>query len=252
MLMDVKVVLKQTVLHGSRQSGVLQRVATVYIDGKEYRVSAPPDASGDALDWVKHFVVRHQEGFYGEVEIVDEIGVLAVRVVTEALEKEKVGALRADGMLPDGVHSAAQICLKGHVQHYYAEAFDLKAYCTSCGSVCINECPQCKEPILGGRLDRSPQDYVRPQFCHRCGEPYPWMQERLGTAKDLLRRADKLSPEDRDALYADLEYVMVNPKGDLAPAKSKLIDLRLGAAGQFIKEAVLDLMAKTAAEMMKP
>ena len=81
---------------------------------------------------------------------------------------------------------------------------------------------------------------------------YPWMQERLRTAKDLLRHADKLSPEDRDALYADLEYVMVNPKGDLAPAKRRLIDIRLDAAGQFIREAVLELMAKTAAEMMKP
>jgi hypothetical protein len=78
------------------------------------------------------------------------------------------------------------------------------------------------------------------------------MQERLRTAKDLLKRADKLSPEDRDALYADLEYVMVNPKGDLAPAKRKLIDIRLGEVGQVVKEAILDLMAKTAAEMMKP
>jgi hypothetical protein len=259
--MDVRVVLKQTVLHGSSQPEVLQKFAVAYIDRAEYRVYAPPEAKGEALDWLGHCSVRQFEGVNSEIETYGAPAALVLKAVHEELEKEKVansilknvsGAHRADGMHPDGVHSAAQICLKGHVQHYYCEAFDSKAYCTSCGSVCIDECPQCKEPIRGGRLDRSPQDYVRPQFCHRCGKPYPWMQNRLSTAKDLLWHADKLSPEDRNALWEDLQYVMADPKGDLAPAKRKLIDIRLDGAGQFIKEAVLELMAKTAAEMMKP
>jgi hypothetical protein len=38
--LDAKVVLRQTVLHGSNDD-FLQRVATVYINGREYRVLAP-------------------------------------------------------------------------------------------------------------------------------------------------------------------------------------------------------------------
>jgi hypothetical protein len=55
---ETKVVLKQRVLRGSNQPEFLQRVATVYIDGREYRVSAPPDAQGDALDWVPRSVAH--------------------------------------------------------------------------------------------------------------------------------------------------------------------------------------------------
>ena len=55
---SVKVVLKQAILAGSRYPEFLQRVATVYIDGKEYRVSAPAEATGQALDWMSHLSVR--------------------------------------------------------------------------------------------------------------------------------------------------------------------------------------------------
>ena len=43
--LKVKVLLKQTVLNGSSDSQFLQWVATVYINGSEYRVSVPPEAS---------------------------------------------------------------------------------------------------------------------------------------------------------------------------------------------------------------
>jgi hypothetical protein len=44
---------------------------------------------------------------------------------------------------------------------------------------------------------------------------------------------------------------MSNPKADLVPAKRKLIDIKLGKATQWVREAVLDLTAKTIAEMTK-
>jgi hypothetical protein len=44
--MITNTVLEQRQLRGSNQDGLLQRVATVYIDGEEYRVLAPPKAEG--------------------------------------------------------------------------------------------------------------------------------------------------------------------------------------------------------------
>jgi hypothetical protein len=249
--LETKVVLKQRVLHGSDQPELLQRVATVYINGKEYRVSAPPEAKGGALDWAPHFIVRQLVDFNSEVEIHDDFGVLALRVVKEELEKQKRDANRAQGLNPDGIHCDAQICLQGHVLHCDGMSFDSKTHCTKCGAPCIDECPGCGEPIRGVQMNRPTAGYSRPQFCHSCGRPYPWMEDRLRTARELLEHDDKLSIDDRNNLWDDLQYVMSDPKADLVPAKKKLIEIRLGKATEYVREAILDLIAKIAAEVLK-
>src|SRR5437899_3160790 len=108
-----KVVIKQAVLHGSN-SDVLQRVAVVYIDGKEYRISAPPEAKGEALEWIKHLSVRQLVDVNSEIEIHDALGVLALKTAKEELERMKRDANRAAGVNPDGLHCDAQICINGH------------------------------------------------------------------------------------------------------------------------------------------
>ncbi len=208
------------------------------------------DLKGDALDWVPHFTVRQLDGPNSEVEIRDAYSILALKVVQEELEKRKRNANTVEGMHPDGVHRAAQICLKGHVLHCDGMPFDSKAHCTKCGAACIDECPHCREPIRGVQKFRG-VDYLRPQFCHGCGHPYPWMADRLQTARELLYHDDKLTMEDRTRLFEDLQYVMSDPKAGLAPAKTKLIEIRLGKATAYVREIILDLVAKTAAEVMK-
>ncbi|MBZ5647488.1 MAG: DUF2321 domain-containing protein [Acidobacteriia bacterium] len=248
---DIKVVLKQTVLEGSAQPDLLQRVATVYLDGSEYRISAPPEAKGDALDWVSHFTVRQLVDFGSEIEIHDAIGVLALRATQEELEKGKRASKRALGAHPDGVHCSAQICLNGHVQHCDGASFESNVHCTRCGAPCIDECPRCKEPIRGADKYKPVDMYSRPQFCHACGRPYPWMEDRLNTARELLDHDDKLSLDDRKNLWGDLQYVMSDPRADLVPAKKKLIGIRLEKATEYVREAILDLIAKATAEVLK-
>lgn len=77
------------------------------------------------------------------------------------------------------------------------------------------------------------------------------MEDLLRTARQLVEHDDMLSPEDREKLWDDLQYVMTDPKANLAPAKKKLIDIKLGKATAFVREAILDLIAKTTAEMFK-
>jgi len=249
--LDTKVVLKQRILYGSNQQDILQRVATVYIKGEEYRVSAPPEAKGDALEWVDNFKVRRLAEANAEVELGwDPVGVHVVKAVKQELEKQKRDESRETGMHPDGIHCDAQICLKGHVLHCDGMPFDSKAHCTKCGAACIDECPRCKEPIRG-RQKYMAMDYLRPQFCHSCGHSYPWMEDRLQTARELLYHDDKLTMDDRTKLWDDLQYVMSDPKADLVPSKKKLIEIRLGKATEYVREIILDLIAKTTAEIMK-
>ena len=248
--LETKVVVRQRILRGSNHPEALQRVATVYIDGREYRVSAPPEAKGNALDWMPHLSVRRLVDFNSEVEVRDAIGVLALKVVQEELEKPERDANSIEGLLPDGLHCVAQICLTGHVQRCDGGPFDSKAHCTKCGAPCIDDCPRCGEPIRGVQMYRPTTDYSRPQFCHGCGCPYPWMEERLRTARELLDHDNNLSLDDRNNLWGDLQYVMSDPKADLVPAKKKLIDIKLGKATGYVRE-VIGLIARTTAEVLK-
>jgi hypothetical protein len=244
-----KVVVKHTVLPGSN-SDLPQTVATVYVDGREYVISAPSKAQGDALDWLPHFKVTRVEGFNLTQTDFDAFGLLALKSVREELERIQRDKGRVAGLNPDGVHCDAQICLNGHVRHCNGEPFDSKAHCTRCGAACIDECLYCREPIHGVRM-YSKVYYICPKFCHRCGKPYPWMEDRLNTARELLNHDDKLDEDDREKLWNSLQYVMSDPKADLVPEKKKLITIMLEKATGPVREAILDLVAKTAAEYMK-
>jgi len=92
--MTTNTIIEQRQLHGSPQDGFLQRVATVYVDGEEYRVLAPPKATGDALDWIGHFSVRqpNKESFNSEIVVEGAYRVLAIKLVKEELEKAKTNA----------------------------------------------------------------------------------------------------------------------------------------------------------------
>jgi hypothetical protein len=244
---EYKVVVKQSVLRGSPDSNVLQKIATVYINGREYRVYAPPDAKGHALDWLPHFTLRDAS----DTEARDAFGILAFKAVKEELERQKRDANRVQGMHPDGLHCDAQICLKGHVQHSNGAPFDSKTHCTKCGAACIDECPNCREPIRGGEKYRPVDTYEHPQYCHGCGRAYPWMADRLQTARELLRNDEKFTMEDRNELFEILQDVMSDPKSPLTPAKNKLMEIKLEKGSKWIRELLLDLAAKTAAEAMK-
>jgi hypothetical protein len=53
-----RVVIERTVLPGADQDGLLQLVATVYVDEREYKVLAPSKARGDAMEWLEHCSVH--------------------------------------------------------------------------------------------------------------------------------------------------------------------------------------------------
>ncbi len=77
------------------------------------------------------------------------------------------------------------------------------------------------------------------------------MEDKLQTARRLLDHDDKLSYEEREELWNDLQYVMSDPKADLVPAKKKLIEINLAKAGAVLKDVFTDIVAKTSAEIIK-
>jgi hypothetical protein len=246
----IKVVIETALLERSRNDIDWQRVSTVYMGHEEFRVMAPPKANGDPLDWLHHLVVRHM-GWQGYTDVSkDVIGVLAIRETEAELQNLKRNAGRVEGMNPDGVYYDAHICHSAHVQSIGGDV-PKSQYCGKCGSPVIADCPDCKTPIRGHIVNSKDLFYTVANFCHNCGKAYPWMEDRLKTAHELLNNDDKLQLEERKELWGLLQYVMSSPKADLAPAKRKLIDIKLGKAAQVTRELVLDFLAKVMVESVK-
>jgi hypothetical protein len=254
--MAAKVVIENAILRGSRD-GCVQIVARVYPEGgEEYRVAAPEKATGDALDWLPQLEIRTSSkdplAFGAEQIITDGRSAFFIKSVEAELRERKLNVDIRSGTNPDGRYVAAQICLRGHVLNANGMDFDRGEHCAQCGEVGIDSCQHCKAAIRGGTVYDSPANYKRPYFCHKCGRAYPWMEDRLQTAKELLNHDDKLSYDEREKLWGLLQYVMSDPKSDLVPAKKKLIDISLTKAAAATRDFVTDLMAKYFAEMSKP
>ncbi len=254
--MAAKVVIENTVLHGSDHDELLQKVAKVYVNGEEIRVLAPPRATGSALEWSEHWSIREPNKERFGVEDVlpntDFRRTLAIEAVKEELQRLIRDANRPMGMNPDGLYYDAQICLNGHVQSAGGFPFKQGEHCNKCGAECIDDCPGCKTPIRGMVANTNWVGYAPPSFCHSCGRAYPWMEDRLQTAKELLKHDDKLSLEEREKLWGLLQYVMTDPKSDMVPAKKKLFEIGIAETLPATREFFLDLMAKLGAEMLKP
>jgi|AntDeeMinimDraft_5_1070356.scaffolds.fasta_scaffold03017_3 hypothetical protein len=93
------------------------------------------------------------------------------------------------------------VCENNHIQSIEAEHDDIEhdPYCRRCGEQVHNLCPNCNSaPIkVDGytRDDGSPYWRVQ-EYCHYCGEAYPWGPSRL---TEVTREIAKRLPEPKDS-----------------------------------------------------
>jgi hypothetical protein len=248
--MAARVVIVSPNLRGSGDERFPQKVATVYLDREEFNVVVPAKAKGEALELLTQFEVYQLSPDRTHLVTDGRSGSIIEKVQEELQKRRFAGILRSGGN-PDRRYVAAQICLSGHVLDAEGTDVERGQHCPKCGEASIDACQHCNGIIRGGNIYRSTGDYKLSYFCHKCGHPYPWMEERLRTARDMLDQDDKLTEDDRKALWSDLKYVMSDPMADLVPEKKKLISFKLGKATDWVREALLDLVAKTAAEIVK-
>jgi hypothetical protein len=194
---EPKVIIERRLLKDSGDNIGVQRIALVYDGQREHRVYAPSRASGDPVQWKSQLLV-HVPSAYGEVALPEPHRSYILDAMFGELERSKIEAARAEA---DSLYCVAQICMQGDVQSSDGMPFDPSAHCTKCGSECIHQCLSCRVPIRG-KLKHCAADYDCPSFCHGCGKPYPWMDDKLRTAKDLLFHDDALTFEEHKELWA--------------------------------------------------
>lgn len=122
-----------------------------------------------------------------------------------------------------GYYDSAQICLNGHVinENYHEYPSHNQNHCDKCGEQTIFKCPKCSTEIRGhyevsgiGDLTGS---YQAPNFCHACGNPYPWIQKKIEAAKEMAEELDELNDEEKQKLKLSLDDLIVeNPKTEVA------------------------------------
>ena len=98
-----------------------------------------------------------------------------------------------------GYYDVSQVCLNGHTITCNARRSPefTQAFCSKCGEATVTACPECNEPIQGeyhveGVVALGFSDPPPPNFCHACGNPYPWTQRRLDAAKALAEEFENL------------------------------------------------------------
>jgi hypothetical protein len=152
----------------------------------------------------------------------------------------------------DRGYYVAQICVRGHV----VDAFGSPSvgYCGQCGANVITCCSKCNKSLLGYHVTSLPTSSINvPSFCEKCGKPFPWMEDKLNTAKELLYHLEDISPDEKSSLWELLDYVL-STDSDLLKPKAILFREKLKSAGKRLsseaKEALYSIVAKAVAEKM--
>lgn len=164
----------------------------------------------------------------------------------------------ADRVEPESNYDTAQVCLNGHLINSSYEDFPQfnKAFCDTCGSKTIHECPECQTGIQGYlRNSLSLSEKNPPAYCHNCGSEFPWTKERLNAARELLALdSDQFSETERWDLESSLgDLIADSPKTTVAAAKWRKY---LAKAGEHtalaFKEIFVQVASETAKKLMFP
>ncbi|WP_135080584.1 DUF2321 domain-containing protein [Terasakiella sp. SH-1] len=156
-----------------------------------------------------------------------------------------------------GCYKNAQVCLNGHsTTSDTAGSRELMSkFCGDCGTETITQCPSCNSSIRGSYHVEgviSICGYTPPNFCHSCGEAFPWTKAKLEAAIELTEEFDELDSEEKDKLKGALDdLVRDTPKTEVAAHRfNKILKKVSGGAGSVMKDIVVSVASETAKKML--
>ena len=159
----------------------------------------------------------------------------------------------------DSWYDTAQVCENGHVSNSYAQQYPEhnKKFCPDCGKPTLTECSGCNAAIRGeyhvlGVVMVS--HFTPPAFCHECGTPFPWTEQRIRTAQELAEEADNLDDKEKEALkqtFSDLTHD--SPRTPLAVSTYKRLARKAGdAIGEGLKTILVEVACEAAKRQLWP
>ncbi|MED4690631.1 DUF2321 domain-containing protein [Peribacillus frigoritolerans] len=150
-------------------------------------------------------------------------------------------------------YKTAQICMNGHVVNGNMEDYAVanQNYCEDCGAKTIYECQRCKTKIRGDDDYSIGYDMLQiaPKHCSECGTAFPWLEEKLNAAKELVDEMEGLNVQEKDKLKASIDDLIINgPRTELASTRFKKL---VPKAGKELANGMRDILVDIASETAK-
>ena len=148
----------------------------------------------------------------------------------------------------------AEVCLNGHHTTNQVEGHpeQRSKYCPSCGSETITKCPHCSTNIRGDyetEVIAIGYPWFPSNFCHDCGEPYPWTATGLKAAQKLADELDELTKAEKDQLKQSISQLITDtPQTELASVRYKRM---FGKISRTSGVALNNIIASIATEAVK-
>lgn len=157
---------------------------------------------------------------------------------------------------PEGFDTA-QICRNGHVVNSSYHDFPefSKKHCIKCGAATITACHSCDSEIQGhSRGSMSLSEIEAPAFCHECGKPYPWTEEKQKAAVQLIEEIEGLSASEREMLKGTLpDLFRETPRSKVAVFQfNKLVAKVAKAGGDILRKLVIDIASEAIKKSLGP
>jgi hypothetical protein len=157
-----------------------------------------------------------------------------------------------------GYYDIAQICMNGHLINgsFQKRPQNNKDYCPSCGEKTVTKCSSCNNNIEGVYWK---QDYLEgdhpmsscalPSYCHKCGKPFPWTENKILTAIQIFSEFGNLDEDEKKTIENDIKNIARDiPQSELSAMRIKAIWKKYGKIAYNI---VMEFASKTAAEILK-
>lgn len=149
-----------------------------------------------------------------------------------------------------GYYENATICINGHVAS--SDTANYRKHCKQCGQETISVCQKCDSSIQGyyfvpGIIGFS--DYNRPSYCHDCGSPYPWTEQLINNAIELISLDEELPSDIKDVIKSSLpDLIVETPSAPLAVAKYRKY---MSQANDYTRDGIKNLLIDIVSETIK-
>jgi hypothetical protein len=148
----------------------------------------------------------------------------------------------------------ALICKNGHLINSSELEFPSSntEYCKECGAKTIDECKYCNSKIQGAVNNGFYHEFEMPNYCHKCGKPYPWTEERLKALNETIDIMDELSSQEKLELKKNIQDITTyTPRTTLAALKIKKVSPKIGKEiWNSAKEIIIQVGTETALKSM--
>lgn len=150
-------------------------------------------------------------------------------------------------------YDVAQVCLNGHVitSMLRMKPERGKGFCDKCGKETISRCPNCNQLIQGSYFGGAIHVafYKPPNYCYKCGKPFPWTEAKLKAAKELVDELTNLTPTEQEQLKKSLDDIVQDtPQTPVATTRFKRL---VAKGGQVAANALRDILVDIASEAAK-